>query len=465
MKFAPLLFFSGLFLIFLIAPTDPDLGWHLRCGQEFWEKHTFCNQNSFSVLLNNYSWPNNYWLYQAIIFPIYKSFGLWGLTILNSLILTFSFLFLYLAIKNWPILKMIAITIIIFFSWGVLNLGVRSQLPGLLFFNALLYLSLIFAPLIMLLWANTHGSFILGLILLSFSLLKDLFYSPKHQYLPIKPLLLSLIAYLLSFAATFLNPFGFAIYDNSWRHIGVVDLSKLIAEWVPPNPNIIFIIVFLSLALFLYLIIFKRLEAFFLLPFIYLALKARRNLPFFFIMFFYLFLTAPPTKKLLHRFIQFKIIRYPLALAVLFSLFYFGLFINFPSTLKINRSWQNYCQFSYVGYPCQAIAFLKKQPSKGHIFNRYEWGGFLIWQLPEYKIFVDGRMPAWPTPEDKSPYTIYLETLQTQPGWNETLKEYNINWIFISPGTFMDLKLKDNPQEFGWQEVFRDEISVIYKSI
>ncbi len=126
----------------------------------------------------------------------------------------------------------------------------------------------------------------------------------------------------------------------------------------------------------------------------------------------------------------------------------------------VNSSWERFCQ---IRYACKAAEFLKKQPEKGVIFNTYEQGGFLIWQLPEYKVFIDGRMPAWPHPSGKSPYTIYLETLQTQPGWQETLKEYNINWLFIGPGTFMDLKIRENPESFGWQEVYRDKKAVIYK--
>jgi hypothetical protein len=133
--------------------------------------------------------------------------------------------------------------------------------------------------------------------------------------------------------------------------------------------------------------------------------------------------------------------------------------------VEANSSWGNFCRVSSQGAPCGAVAFLKSQKERGNIFNRYEWGGFLIWQLPEYKVFVDGRMPAWPTPSGKSPYTIYLETLQTREGWQETLKDYHIDYILISPGTFMDLKLRPDPESLGWSEVYRDPVSVVYQRV
>ena len=139
--------------------------------------------------------------------------------------------------------------------------------------------------------------------------------------------------------------------------------------------------------------------------------------------------------------------------------------IRVLSNLSTVSSWQNFCDNSPVTYPYKGVEFLKTQ-GVGNIYNRYEWGGFLIWQTPAYKFFADGRMPAWPASSAgkiKSPYTIYLEILQNQPGWEETLKQYNIKYIFISPGVFMDLLLKPNPEKFGWREIYRDKVSVIYK--
>jgi len=449
------LLFLTLVTFFLLPPTDPDLGWQLRCGQEIWQKGSFCQQNHFSVLLANYFWPNHHWIYQTIIFPVFKFFGFWGLTISNGVLMAFSFLFFFLAIKNFSLEKLLAVFLVIFLGWGVFSFGLRSQLLGIFFFNLLLFvnrkaknnsrLKLLF-PLIMVFWVNSHGSFILGLFLIAF---------------------LSPIFLPISFLATFLNPYGLAIYQEAWRHFsGPVDLSKIIAEWVPPTP-LFWWLTFLSAlgAISFFLFIKKvplkeKIKAFLLLALAFLALKARRHLPFYYLYLFYFLLSFPPT--FLKNFSQ-KNKQARLYFAWMLLLFF--LFLSLTLRLPLTLAWfKNPCPPSNLNYPCQAVDFLHQQPEKGNVFNRYEWGGFLIWQLPEYKVFVDGRMPAWKHSSGKSPYTIYLETLQNQPGWKETLKEYNLNWILISPGTFMDLLLQPNPEKFGWQEVYRDKISVIYKS-
>lgn len=466
-----LLFFSGLFLIFLLPATDPDLGWHLRCGGEIWGRKGWCGYNQFSVFLENYSWANHSWLYQILIFFIFNSAGFWGLTIFNSLLMTLSFLFFYLAIKNYLWGKMAAIGLIIFLNWGIFSFGIRSQIPPFFFFNVILWLfseiekkpkAIFFLPLIMLFWANSHGSVIIGLILFAFFLIKEAFRQRKLIF----PLTM---VFLFSAAITFLNPFGMKVYENAWQHFAVVDLSRLIAEWVPATGNSFLLILTTCFLLFFYFLadtkVENRIFAFFILPFAFLALKARRNIPFYFLLIFYLFFKAELTKIIFPLCQKRKILRNVLTGLTAMLFLFFGFLLQLPKTMEINSSRENYCQKSSVEYPCEAIEFLKKQPQKGNIFNRYEWGGFLIWQLPEYKIFVDGRMSAWLTRENKSPYEIYLEILQNQPGWQGILDNYKINWILISPGTFMDILLKEDAEKFSWQEVYRDKISVIYKKI
>lgn len=482
-KIIKLLFFLALFVFFLLPATDPDLGWHLRCGEEIWTKHTLCNINTFSVLLPGYRWTNHFWFYQLTIYPIQSAFGRWGLTVFNAIAVTLAFLFFYQAIKNFTFEKMLAIFAIIFFGWGVFSFGIRAQLFGFLFFDLLLFLLskikekpklAFFIPLTMLFWANTHGSAIIGLVLLFFFCARQV-YEKLQKTHSVIILLPSVIILLFSALITLLNPFGIGIYQESWQHVfGTIDLSKLIAEWVPPNPNIYWTIIVSCLCLLLYYLITATpkeiILAFLILPFAFLAVQARRHVHFYFTSFFYLLFTLPTSKKLFDSWRKQRVLRRYLVLIITLVFLLGALFFRLPRTYRTNGSWGSYCQASPVTVPCDAVEFLKEQNVSGNIFNRYEWGGFLIWQLPEYKVFVDGRMPAWNNETGKSPYTIYLETLQTrpdggqaQPGWQEILDEYNIDWILISPGTFMDLLLQPNPEEFGWQEVYRDKISVVYK--
>jgi len=489
--FAVWVFFIALFLIFLLPPTDPDLGWQLKCGELFWQEQSFCEDNQFSVLLENYSWPNHAWGYQALIYKIHQFFGIHGLTVFNALLMTAAFGFLFAAYRcSSAIHCALGILATIYFGWGVFSFGPRSQLVGFFFFTLTLYLltkievaaptdvgarsdatarpwraspffrNYLALPLTMLLWANTHGSVILGLILMGVFNLSYLTATVGKR----ERNSLLLTATAISGLITLINPFGFRIYEEAWRHFfGPIDLSKLIAEWVPPQPHIQQIILISGTAVFLY-VLFKlvctselqfALPALFLIPiFTFWALKARRNVPFHFVVISYSLLNSLKTKM--------SPLRNQLAALLAVGVLLYGLIIQLPQTIEYDP-----CQRDV---PCGAVEFLKKQ-EPGPIFNRYEWGGFLIWQLPEYKIFVDGRMPAWRDATrslgegwaDKSPYTIYLETLQTRPGWQETLDKHDIIYILISPNTFMDLKLRPDPASLGWSEIFRDRISVVYK--
>ncbi|MCJ7792674.1 MAG: hypothetical protein MUP45_01735 [Candidatus Marinimicrobia bacterium] len=458
----------GLFLLFFLPPFDPDLGWQLRCGQQIWQQKELCTVNTFSVFLENYRWTDARAFYQALIFPFYPWFGLLGLSLINGLLMATAFFF-WLSLAGKKEIKVILLPLIIFFSWLVLGFGIRNQLISLFFLLLLLKVIeqvhqgkrgwFFLLPLVMFFWANSHGGFVLGVfLLLAFLLEKTIEFMTKKE--SFKNYLFLFGWLIFSLLATFINPFGFKIYFEAWRHFSVVPLSRLIAEWVPPPFGWqIMVFLFLGLALgVIYqarkksLTLFKLLGLFFLA---FLALKARRDLVFFFFFAGYVLSSFKLKKTDLQA----------LTLLISMAIFVLGFLLQFPRTIMIDGNWEKFCSSAKTRYPAQAVEFLRKQPAKGRIFNAYEWGGFLIWQLPEYKVFVDGRMPAWQTASSKSPYTIYLETLQTQPGWQATLTEFKIDWLFIYPGTFMDLKIKDKPEDFGWQEVYRDELAVIYQKI
>jgi len=465
------LFFISVFFFFFLPPLDTDLGWLLRYGEHFWKTGEILKTNTFTVLNPNYHWPNSYFWYEALIYPIYHTLGFWGLSLLSSIVYISIFYLLYLLTKRNLAVVFLSFPIVVYISWVVFFFGLRAQVFSLLYFLILLLLLTFnnvgkastptgllsvarndyLIPLLFILWTNTHGAFVYGLAVVGiWGILNQ-----KIVKLRVGLLL------LLSFFATLVSPYGLSIYSEEIRHM-VVPLKTLIAEWTTPSLFIAGVVIIITIfSIFKILLIYKerkltREHLFYfilLLLFALLSLSAERNLPYFaFISVIYLGHVFSGDNRF---FSSLNKIFFPFLILLLFVSVNYGLL----NTVRINSSWNNYCN-AYYPYPYRAVKFLQKE-KKGNVFNAYEWGGFLEWQLPNFIYFVDGRMPAWPTPEGKSPYTIYLEVMQTKTGWNETLSRYKIDYVFIRPGTFLDLELSKGNSK--WKEIYRDQISVIYQ--
>lgn len=467
-KFWALLFFLGVFFVFFLPAIDTDLGWHLRYGEHFFKTGHFLKTNQLTVLLANYSWPNSYTLYQILTFLIFKTTGLWGLSAGSALLFLISFLILFLLFQKNLFKTVISFLLIVPASMPVIHLGWRSQLFS--FLNLILefwflksYKKAFFLPLLFFFWVNLHGAFVLGLAVFLIFLLVQLL-KLLYKKTGLQQFLLWTISFFLSFLATLINPYKLKVWWEAWHHLKV-PMGKLIAEWVAPQPPYSWFIILIFLLSLILIYLEKRRtprQAFLglsLLMFFYLALSARRNLPFFFLNAS-LFINDTSFLKKWQGNLSFK----GLIQAFIILIFFAGIFLQLPKTAIGNSSWQNYCQVrKSFAFPCKAVAFLQEEKVTGNFYNTYEWGGFLEWQLPKAKFFVDGRMPAWPTPSGKSPYTIYLETLQTQPGWQETLKKHKISYLFIQNGNALDLRLKNDPGQYPWKEIYRDGKGVIYE--
>jgi len=454
------------FFLYLLPPTDTDLGWHLRYGQHIFRNGSVWKTNQIGFFLPHYQWAHSYSLYQLLIFTIFHYQGFWGLAFLGALIMALTFFFLcrnYTAKFFWYSLGCIFLYLV---SLPVTGFGLRSQLFSLLgisfLFSRLLSVKqlgrkeIILFPLLFVFWVNLHGGFVLGLFLLGFYLGEQIW--QKKMAAATKTFFVG----GLSFLATLANPFGWHIWEEIWRH-SWYPLNKLIAEWTPPTgPSlllIIFSIILIALGFLLSpqpLNFFHKDKSLFLslswLFFLFLAMKAKRHLPFFGFASFHLFfkLYRPPSLSFWPK----------IPLAILCG----GIIINKLFHLPhLALSWETIRQYSRTAIPHQAVEFLQKNPQLCHqIYNAYEWGGYLAWHLPSRKIFVDGRMPAWPTPEKKSPYTIYLEIIQARPGFEKRLKNYGADCLLIARGTFLDLELRKNPRQ-EWLLIYQDQVASLYQ--
>lgn len=457
-----LLLFLALFTTYLLPAQDADLGWHLRFGQYFLQHGYPLLKNTLTILLHNQPWPNSYTLYQPLLALTYQHLGFWGLSILNSLFLTASFFIIWLFLdKNTTKTTLVALTTTVG-GWFILRYGIRGQITAPLFLSLFLYLlhktkfsltrlsSLFF---LFFLWANFHGSYFYGLLLVILFSTTQLFISFLNKQPRWTPLLNILPASL----APLINPHGLQNYSHVFTTFSS-PLDKMIAEWVPPPLPLKILILYFFLT---YLVIFfqkpkqnLKKNLFWILATLsalYLSLSARRNLSIFFLIQSLALIRLISVKKLEPLTPFFSILGLLLALTLVL-----------PRTIQYNSHPQNYCNQGEVTHPCQAIDYLKQNLPPGRIFNFYRWGGYLTWQLPESLPFIAGHIPARPLPSGQYPYKVHLEIIQARPDYQDQLDKYQIDYLLIPPGTFLDLELADNPQA-PWQKVYQDQVAVLYK--
>lgn len=452
------MFFLLIFLLFFIPHADPDFGWHYRCGYELIHLHQPCINNSFSYFLSDYKWANPTFLYDALLSITFDIGGFLALSFLGTLILSLMIFIIFKIMKGDILIKASLLILSTYLAWTTISLGFRSQFITLLFIFIEIWLFLNkkwkLLPLLFLIWANSHAGFFMGPIIFVFYLL-DSIYKWLTKQIEKKELISTLTLFLISTLATFINPFGYKIYLEIYHHMQI-PMNTIIAEWVPPNPIQIFIIIALSTAYILKHISsndYKKWNIFFVLLLIlstYLAITARRNLP----IFYYIFALISSFEFRNFRFSEK--VRKNLIDVLLLFMFAGMLSFGAPNIYSTFMDIQ-------IKKP-----FLENQLSffdgkSGNIYNTYEWGGFLIWKLPNMKIFVDGRMPAWIWENNESPYTTWLKITQTQLGWEQTLNKYHTDYLLIANGTFLDLLLKEHAKDYNYQEVQRDEQGVIYE--
>ena len=456
-------FFLTVFLLNFLPVKDTDFGWHYRCGEKFLTSGKLCLTNNFSYFLPNYRVANPSFIYDIGLAWIFDHFGFPGVSFAGAAVSTVIawLLFCIFAAETW--LAILATILVFLFSGTVFNLGLRSQLLTIYFFVLTLLILekalngnhkyLFFLPLLLIIWVNTHIGFFLGPLLLAVFFIHQLF----QKRLAAKILLFYLVIVTLAFLASLVNPFTYHVYPEIFRH-AQTPLSSMIAEWVAP-PLWQQVMMVTSTAFLLVIFLRKRIFNIFqlalLIGFLLLALSASRNLPFYYLVFFYIF-----GKNVKLDFQRLKTIN-----TLLLSALILMIILVIPgiiSAVNFDTSWEEYCSGGLSVYPCAAV---KNFPAlSGNVYAMYEWGGFLIWQKPNIKVFVDGRMPAWTDENGESPYEVFLRIIQTQPGWNETLEKWHTDYLLIGNGTFLDLLLQKEAARFGWQEKYRDKVTVIYRS-
>jgi hypothetical protein len=111
-------------------------------------------------------------------------------------------------------------------------------------------------------------------------------------------------------------------------------------------------------------------------------------------------------------------------------------------------------QYLPGAFPVDAAAWVRANQPAGRLFNEYAWGGYLIWSLPEYPVFVDGRTDLF----GDEIIGEWLQVMSAKDGWQDILDRWQVRLVMVAPGQALDKVL---PQA-GWKLLYQDKVAVVY---
>ncbi len=472
----------AVFVAALRPPLDGDTLWHLRAGQWQVENHTILRTDLFSHTRYGEAWVNHSWLSQVLLYGAYAALGDWGLALFVALLATAGMALVFLQCPGDPLIR--AGSVVLAAAAATVFWSARPQIVSFFLSTVVLYLLWLYShkgvdrlwliPPLMALWANLHGGFAIGFILLVLVLVGELASwlfdgvlggGLKDESSPgptLRPALRLVVIGLVSAAAVSLNPNGPAMLLYPFRTVGIGVLQDAIQEWASPNfheaqtwPFIWLLLGTLAVAG----LSRERLgwrDALLLTGTAYSALLAGRNIPTFAIV------AAPVLARHANALLEernirlrwdqlptggvYGVLNWTLAVVVLAGGAAWAVRALDPETVEAERE---------EIQPVEAAAYLESARPPGPIFNSYNWGGYLIWAARDYLVYVDGRTDLY----DDEFLREYLSIHLAQDDWEEGLDRAGVNTVIVETLSPLARALADVE---GWSLTYEDHLAVIY---
>jgi hypothetical protein len=468
---------------------DGDIGWHIRDGQNIMATGAIPHTDSFSATMGGKPWYAWEWLYDLGMGWTHNHAGLNGVVFFSALViaLTLSLVFRLSLLRGGTVITSTVLLVVcivassIHFlarphvvSWlitvvwfWVLDSGYREDHSNRIWF----------LPLVMLFWANLHGGFVVGFVLLAIYLTADFLKlmrcrDAEQRHTAWRHARRLSAMFGLSSLASFVNPYGYKLHVHVYQYLTNRFLMQHIDEFHRPNIRGLpmqFFLLLLVLTLVGIFIARARLRWAEWLLILFSAISglyAARNVPvaamLLTMMAAPLFSRAPggspgPLFKL-RAFsrrmdgleTQFRWHLWPILLVLL------SIAICFRHGTLFGKQVMD-AHFDAVRFPVQAVDWLQQLGIREPIFTLDSWGGYLIYRLyPGTKVFIDDRHDFYGEPFVKD----YLKLLHVEPGWNKILDQLRVNLIVVPAKSKLAEALQREP---GWKPAYNDEVAKVFE--
>jgi hypothetical protein len=107
-------------------------------------------------------------------------------------------------------------------------------------------------------------------------------------------------------------------------------------------------------------------------------------------------------------------------------------------------------------YPLGAVAYIHEHHLQGPIFNNFDWGGFLIYALPEYPVTIDGRTNV----HGQDELARSMDTWNLMGDWSGDPLLKQAHLVIGSPRFALTHALA---MDADFKMVFSDGVAVVYE--
>jgi len=472
--------FIALFVMATRDVTDPDFGWHLRTGEFIVTTFSIPHTDLFSFTATGQPWVTHEWLVEVVMYLLYRVGGFGALTLFFAFVATLTFALVYWRSEGQPYLA--AFVVLFAAATAAPFWGARPHTLSLLLASSFLFLldryqregatrHLLWLLPLMLLWANSHGSFALGPALIAIYLGGDALEHFLHwSAAPRSRRDMAMLAGvgMLCVALIAVNPNGVRLYTYPFETLASASIQTYIQEWQPPDFTTLAVLPFLVLlvATIAALILARRriglVDAILLLGFTYYSLRAARQISI------WVLIAAPIFTSSVNQIIRTRLQRTSIArsphptLRMLVVNWALVAMFALAAVVRIGFVVADQSKAEREFFPVDAVNFIEAENLAGPIFNQYNWGGYLIWRFasrPRERVFIDGRSDVYGLTDDLV-VREYLKAYTGSPDWREPLDRYAVRVVLIEPDAPLASQLA---RDVAWQKVYEDKQAVVWE--
>ena len=389
-----------------LAVLDPDIWWHLSVGDWIVRNRAFPHTGIFSRTAANRPWMAYSWGYEVLLSRFYDlwafvGMGLFG-TALTVAVAVAVFVMLYrIAGRFWTAWALSLVS----FSGFLFNIAPRPLFFSVILFTIVLTLVveaqrgaqirlLYWLPLIFVIWANLHIQFIYGLALvgllagtnllqriaMSLRLYPDFLTKPTLAVAPLFAIFAGCVI------AGCIGPYSYHLYQEAF----VISQAKIMYTMIIELQALSFkyynhyVELWLCAGAFFVLGWQKKIDPFklgLLIVACVFGFRTWRDAWFLCVTAAALIADFPISDKPDR---SLGISGWAAVSVASFLLLFLAARDTHFNTRALDRAISR-------EYPVDAVNFLRRNPVGGPLYNSFDFGGFLIFYMPQYPVSIDGR--------------------------------------------------------------------------